>query len=302
GKHPEKFTKAAALCEQAGFDGIDINFGCPAKKVAGHGGGVTLMRDLEKCRQIIEATLAGTKLPVSVKLRSSINSSPLIRGRLGGGKNDNFTPPRPVLGSSQYAAGILADSRFARFCPSDYRPPYKGEGGGTTVTALDFIKYMKGLPIAAVMIHGRSYEKPFDGEIDYEMIKSVKNFLANSKTIVLGNGGIETPQDAKIMLEKTGCDGLGLARGVCGKPWLFKQIKDYLETGKYNEIKISDLKKTILNHAQLAFKSKGEHGIIELRKHLLWCISGLPGAKEMRKQLVVVENLEDIKEFLKELQ
>lgn len=78
GKDPFKFTKAAQIAEQAGFSGIDINFGCPAKKVAGHGGGVTLMRDLSKCRQIIEAVLSGTKLPVSVKLRTSILELPLL--------------------------------------------------------------------------------------------------------------------------------------------------------------------------------------------------------------------------------
>jgi len=72
GKHPERFTKAAHLAESFGFAGIDINFGCPARKVAGHGGGVTLMRDLEKSYQIIEKTLQGTTLPVSIKLRSSI--------------------------------------------------------------------------------------------------------------------------------------------------------------------------------------------------------------------------------------
>ncbi|MBI5765792.1 tRNA-dihydrouridine synthase [Candidatus Falkowbacteria bacterium] len=211
----------------------------------------------------------------------------------------------------------FSDSRSARSCPSLRDPRRKGEEK-VMVTALDFIKYTKGLPIAAVMIHGRSYEKPFAGEIDYEIIKSVKNFLADSKTIILGNGGIKTPEDAKIMLEKTGCDGLGLARGVCGKPWLFKQIKDYLKAcpqprlgiGKYQEISGRELKKIILRHAQLAFKSKGEHGIIELRKHLCWYVSarhspgaprmrgGLPGAKEMRKKLVAVKNFDDIKKVL----
>ncbi|HNP75222.1 MAG TPA: tRNA-dihydrouridine synthase family protein, partial [bacterium] len=73
GKRPATFVKAAAICQAAGFDGLDINFGCPAKKVVAHGGGVTLMRDLNNCRQIVEAVLAGTSLPVSVKIRAGID-------------------------------------------------------------------------------------------------------------------------------------------------------------------------------------------------------------------------------------
>ena len=240
GKHPEKFTKAAKICEQAGFDGIDINFGCPAKKVAGHGGGVTLMRDLPKCHQIIEAVLAGTKLPVSVKLRSSI-------------KKD-----------------------------------------GAAVTALDFVKFMKDLPIAAIMIHGRPYENPFNAEIDYEMIKKVKQEFGG---IVLANGGIRTPEDAKKMLEKTGCDGVGLARGLYGRPWLFQQTKKYLKNKKYTEATQKEIIKAILLHAKLALKAKGKHGLIELRKHLLWYVAGWPNAKELRSKLVKVDDLEQIKDI-----
>jgi len=244
GKHPEKFTKAAGVCEKAGFDGIDINFGCPAKKVAGHGGGVTLMRDLNKCREIVEAVLAGTKLPVSVKLRSSIN---------------------------------------------------KLDGKGK-VTALNFIKKMKDLSITAIMIHGRTYEQPFAGEPDFKMIKKAKTLFGG---VVLGNGGIDNPEKTKEMMDKAGCDGLGLARGLYGKPWLFRQCKDYLKNGKYNELEFEDVKKTMIDHAKLALKSKGDHGIVELRKHLCWYISGFSGAKELRSKLVRVENVKDIKDILK---
>jgi len=245
GKHPDKFTKAAEIAEQAGFDGIDINFGCPAKKVAGHGGGVTLMRDLDKCRKIIEAVMAGTKLPISVKLRTSIK------------KDDGV------------------------------------------VTSLDFIKAMAGLPIAAIMIHGRSYEKPFDGEIDYEMIKKcVQEFKRqNPHGVVLGNGGIKKPEDAKIMIEKTGVDGVGLARGLYGKPWLFKQVAEYLKTGKYKELTQKQIAKVILEHAKFAFSAKNAYGLVELRKHLLWYVSGWQNAKELRAKLVKVENISDIKKI-----
>lgn len=264
GKDPTKFTKAAQLAEQAGFSGIDINFGCPAKKVAGRGGGVTLMRDLNKCRQMIEATLAGTKLPVSVKLRSSIKkSSDSLRASLPDKQNQT-------------------DSK-------------------EVVTALDFLWAMEDLPITAVMIHGRPYENPFAAEIDYEMIKNCVQYLKakKSQTIVLGNGGINSPEEAKKMLELTGVDGLGLARGLYGRPYLFEQIKKYLRSGKiltYNQAKI---KKVILEHAKFALKTKSTYGLVELRKHLLWYVKGWPKAAELRSELVKVEDLRQIKRILK---
>ena len=239
GKNPEKFTKAAEICTKHGFDGIDINFGCPAKKVVAHGGGVTLMRDLDNCHKIIEAVLKGTNLPVSVKIRAGIDK----------------------------------------------------------VTALDFVDSIKDLDVSALMIHGRYFMNPFSGDIDFEMIKQVKKKF---KGIVLGNGGINIPEDAKKMMA-TGVDGVGLARGVYGKPYLFKQIKDYLIKDSYLEIDRKLLKKIILEHAKLAFKTKGDHGLVELRKHLLWYVSGFSGAKNLRKELVEVKSLKDIQNISKKI-
>ncbi len=233
GKRQELFKEAAAQLDQAGFDGIDINFGCPARKVVRHGGGVTLMKDTKKCRAIIESTLSGTKLPVSIKIRSQIDK----------------------------------------------------------VTAYDFIKKIKDLPIASIMIHGRPYSNPFNAPIDFQMIKKVKQLV---KIPVLGNGGINTPEDAKAMLDKTGCDGIGLARGVRGKPWLFKQVKEYLKKEDYHSPTLAEIKKIALEHARLNYKTKGKHGIIEMRKHLIWYTKGFPEAAKLRQKLVRVASIKDI--------
>ncbi|MFA6254686.1 MAG: tRNA-dihydrouridine synthase [Patescibacteria group bacterium] len=238
GKRPEMFAKAAKIVQKAGFDGIDLNFGCPARKVVAHGGGVTMMRDLKHCRKLIQVVLENTSLPVSVKIRS----------------------------------------------------------GYDKVTALDFIKAISDLRLAAVMIHGRPFKNPYSAPIDYEMIRKVK---VNFSGIVLGNGGINRPEDAKLMLEKTGVDGVGLARGLYGKPWLFKQIKDFLKKGNYHELDFKDIKKVAIKHARLAEKTKGKWGIIETRKHLAYYAKGFPGAADLRQRLVRVESIKDIKEILK---
>ena len=240
GKRQEMFVKATQIITKSGFDGIDINFGCPARKVVAHGGGITLMKDLKKCRQLIETILENTNLPVSVKIRTGIGK----------------------------------------------------------VTAMDFIEEITDLPVSALMIHGRSYESGFSGPIDFEMIKKVKQ---NFSGIVLGNGGINTPEDAAEMLEKTGADGIGLARGLYGRPWLFKQIKDYLKKGKYQTFKTGDIKKIAIQHAKLAYGSKGDLGIVEMRKHLLWYFRGFDGAVKIRGKLVKVKSVGEIKTILKQI-
>ena len=168
------------------------------------------------------------------------------------------------------------------------------------VTAFDFLKFMSAMPLAEVMIHGRPYENPFNAEIDYEMIKQCVEFCKEkmSQTIVLGNGGIKSHEDAKKMIDLTGCAGVGLAQGLYGRPWLFRQCRDYFRTGTYEELTQKQIKKAILEHAKLAFRSKGRHGLVELRKHLLWYVSGWPNAKELRLQLVQIKTIEELEKLL----
>jgi len=246
GKRPDMFPKAVEIVEKAGYDGIDINFGCPARKVVAHGGGVTLMRNLDKCYEIIKTVCNAAKVPVSIKIRASIKS-----------KTSN-----------------------------------------KVITALDMIEKVKDLPIKAIMIHGRSFEGGFSGEIDFEMIKKVKEKF---KGIVLGNGGILKPEDAKEMIEKTGVDGIGLARGLWKRPYLGKQIKQYLKKGEYKAWDLKKIKKLALEHAKLMNETKGERGIREMRKFLLFYFKGFPGASEIRQRLVRVESLAEIENVLKNI-
>jgi len=248
GKRPQYFAKAAKIVTEFGFDGIDINFGCPARKVVAHGGGVTLMRDFKVCREIINTVCENTNLPVSIKIRSSINK-------------------------------------------------HKGKDS-SKITAFDFITEIKDLPIKAVMVHGRPYEEPFAGVVDFSMIKKVKD---NFSGIVLGNGGINSPEDAEKMISKTGVDGLGLARGLYGKPWLFRLIKDYLKSGEYFEFDFKQIKKVAIKHVSLAQKEQGERGLLETRKHLAYYVRGFPGSSALRSQLVQAKSLEEIKQIFKQV-
>ncbi|MCK4891285.1 MAG: tRNA-dihydrouridine synthase, partial [Candidatus Pacebacteria bacterium] len=150
-------------------------------------------------------------------------------------------------------------------------------------------------PISAIMIHGRSLKQGFTGAINYDQIKKVKSIV---NIPVLANGGVNTPEDAKKMLDRTVADGIGIARGALTKPWLFSQTKEFLEKGEYQEFSFEEIKKATIKHAKMSYKSKGKHGIIEMRKYLIWYFRGFKNAKEARKKLVKVESVEDIRKNL----
>jgi len=247
GKDPELMFKATQKVQELGFDGVDINFGCPAYKVVKHGGGVNLMRNLPLVHELVQSVSeAATEIPVSIKIRGSIKSTDKC----------------------------------------------------SAIRAIDLVDTIKDLPVKALMIHGRSYEKPFDGDPDTQAITEVVKAFPG---VVLANGGVYTPEDGKRLLEETGAAGIGIARGAWGQPWIFTQLKEYLATGRYKTPNMGEQTKIILEHAELALNAKGPHGLIELRKHLTRYIKGIPGASKMRAQLVRVTTVSELKKILAEI-
>lgn len=161
------------------------------------------------------------------------------------------------------------------------------------VGALDFLKSISDLPVAAVMIHGRTVRQGFVGEIDYDLIKEARKYF---KGVILANGGINDLAQAKKTLELTGADGLGLARGVLGRPWMFSEIK------KNKEINLDTkaISKIIFRHAKKFKKIKGEKAMVDLRKHLCWYVQGVKNASQYRSKMVAVNNYKDVKNIFKD--
>lgn len=162
------------------------------------------------------------------------------------------------------------------------------------IDALKFLEAVQDLPLAAVMIHGRTVSQGFVGEIDYGLIRKARRYFPG---IILANGGINDLSQAQKTLELTGADGLGLARGILGRPWMFKEIKK----GRRKDLPAAAIFKIALNHAKSTSKLKGRAGIVELRKHLCWYVQGLNGASHYRSQLVKAEDYKDIKNSFKEI-
>jgi len=160
------------------------------------------------------------------------------------------------------------------------------------VGALEFLKSISNLPVAAVMIHGRTLKQGFVGEVDYHLIKEARKYFSG---IILANGGVNDLASAQKMLKESKADGLGLARGALGRPWLFSEIKK----NKTINLDIKDIAKIILRQAKLEEKLKGREAMIELRKHLCWYVQGISGATAYRSQLVKVNNYLDVKKIFK---
>jgi len=151
---------------------------------------------------------------------------------------------------------------------------------------------------AAIAVHGRTREQYYSGKADWDIIRQVKEAV---KIPVIGNGDIFSPQDAARMLEETGCDGVMVARGVQGNPWLFGQIKAYLEDGTVlPKPDIDTVVEMILRHAEIHVGYVGEYaGIREMRKHVAWYATGFKGASKLRGAVNEVETMEQLKELLK---
>ncbi len=171
----------------------------------------------------------------------------------------------------------------------------------TDNNAVEVAKIAEENGAAAVAVHARTREQYYSGKADWEVIRDVKEAITIP---VIGSGDIFTPEDAKGMLEQTGCDGIMMARGTRGNPWIFEQIKAYLSQGiLLTRPSFDEVKEMILRHAGLSVDYKGEFiGIREMRKHVAWYTTGYPGSARLRNRVNEIENMEDLKRLLEEYQ
>ena len=167
------------------------------------------------------------------------------------------------------------------------------------VNAVEIAKIAESCGVAAVAVHGRTRDQYYSGTADWDIIRQVKEAVSIP---VIGNGDIFTPEDGKRMLEETGCDGLMVARGAKGNPWIFKRLTHYLDTGELLPPPTKEEKKEmILRHARMQVELKGEYqGIREMRKHVAWYTAGCPGSSALRNDVNLVETLAELEELIEE--
>src|SRR5699024_9531219 len=168
------------------------------------------------------------------------------------------------------------------------------------VNAVEIARIIEEAGAAAVAVHGRTREQYYSGKADWDIIRQVKEAVSIP---VIGNGDVTSPQKADELVRQTGCDGVMIARGAQGNPWIFSELIHWEETGELPPRPDKDeIRKMMLRHARLQLEYKGEFcGIREMRKHVAWYTKGLKGASRMREKVNAVESLEELENLLTSL-
>ncbi len=166
------------------------------------------------------------------------------------------------------------------------------------INAVEVAKIVEENGAKAICVHGRTKAQMYRDPVNIDIIKAVKEAV---NIPVIANGGINTADDAKRMLEYTGCDGLMIARGAMGNPFLFEEITAYLEGITYTPPTMEERMNVAMEHIKLMIGYKGEYtGVMEARKHLAWYIQGQKGAAAAREKVNRASNLDELQNIVDE--
>lgn len=165
------------------------------------------------------------------------------------------------------------------------------------ITCVDLAKGLEAVGVKAIAVHGRTKKQMYEGHADWSYIKQVKEAVTIP---VMGNGDIKSGEDAKRMLDETGCDAVMIGRGVLGDPWLIKEVVHYLDTGKQlPPVSMEEKFMMARLHAKRLCNLKGEYvGMREMRGHAAWYVKGLPGSHKLKDALTKMETFDEMNQIL----
>ncbi|MGE5630968.1 MAG: tRNA dihydrouridine synthase DusB [Caulobacteraceae bacterium] len=169
----------------------------------------------------------------------------------------------------------------------------------TSINAVEIASIAAEEGAAAVTVHGRTREQFYSGTADWDIIKQVKRAI---DIPVIGNGDIQTPQDAGKILEDTGCDAVMIGRAAQGNPWIFGRTIKYLRTGLLPpEPAFEERIEMVMQHMNMVIELKGEEvGIKEMRKHAAWYLKGMPGSAKVKTEIYKLTRVSEVKDILKQ--
>ena len=165
------------------------------------------------------------------------------------------------------------------------------------INAVEIARVAEDAGAAAIAVHGRTREQYYSGRADWDIIRRVKEAVSIP---VIGNGDVDSPQAAKQLLDETGCDGIMIGRAVQGNPWIFRQIRTYLETGEIpGKPSLDEVCDMMLRHARMQLDYKGDYtGVREMRKHISWYTTGYPNSARLRAQINSVESFSEMEDLI----
>jgi tRNA-dihydrouridine synthase B len=218
GSDPSVMAEAARICEGLGFDTIDLNYGCPVRKVIAREAGAAMLTDLDRLERVTAAVVNAVSVPVTAKIR------------IGWDKNSTNAP--------------------------------------------DVARVLERSGVHWIAVHARSRSEKFTGQAHWEAIRDVKQATSLP---VIGNGDVKTPEDAKRMVDETGCDAVMVGRGSFGNPWLFGRAQRLLDgaADPGPEPTPRERIETAIAHLHEVAAKKGDYAAVLMRKHVAWYVRGL---------------------------
>ncbi|NMC38980.1 MAG: tRNA dihydrouridine synthase DusB [Bacteroidales bacterium] len=246
GHLPDAMVEAAIIAEESSPDLIDINFGCPVRKIANRGAGAGMLKNIPLMIEITRKIVDSVKLPVTVKTRTGWDE--------------------------------------------------------TSRNIVDVAEMLQDAGIEAITIHGRTRAQMYKGTADWTLIGEVKN-NPRMKIPVIGNGDINNPVRAKEMFDLYGVDGIMIGRAAVGRPWIFRDIKHFLDKGELlPEPTVAEKAELALFHFEKSLEYKsGKRAILEMRRHLSTYFKGLPGFRETRLKLLTSNEPVEIMDLIRDI-
>ena len=224
GSDPYTLAESAKIVEDAGFDLVDLNLGCPAKRVVKCNGGSGLLKDLPVIQTIFEAVRSAVTIPFTVKVRL-------------GWDDEN-------------------------------------------IVCVPLAKMAEDCGLNAIALHARTREQGYSGNARWEWIAAVKDAV---KMPVIGNGDIRTPEDAIAMVAQTGCDGVMIGRTAASNPWIFRQIRQHAETGRYDQPTEADRYQMIRTYFKMLVDETMHGSPGKMKQFVAWFTHGIPGGSALRR-------------------
>lgn len=243
GGDEEAMAMSARIVDATNPDILDINFGCPVKKVVSKGAGAGVLKDVDLMVRLTKACINSTKLPVTVKTRLGWDHS--------------------------------------------------------MINIMEVAERLQDIGVEALSIHGRTRAQMYKGEADWSYIAEVKN-NPRIKIPIFGNGDIDTPEKALEYKNRYGVDGIMIGRASIGYPWIFNEVKHFMETGEHLPAPgVKDRVEAARDHLMMSVKWKGERlGVVEMKRHYTNYFKGIAHFKEYRTKLVTSFDLQEILDTL----